>query len=242
MTTAEYQNIKLIKGGLFMAPEGALPSGTPQAEKTLLDRPELRFAWSPQSRPPTEAETASYAGRPADPDWKWLYALVADGNALREAERAAHARAVAAILAGADAVCCVCGSGEVAYHNYRQQPFCWPCADGDTCPPPAPESSGTPRPYISSDGVIVTSTAVPASSPFMTVATVPASPATLAAAETVKAAAGRPAQEAAPPGGEDAREQPEEPGPATQVMDAASMHTQAMTAITPAVGGEDGAA
>lgn len=27
--------------------------------------------------------------------------------------------------------CCVCGSAEVGYHNYRDQPFCWPCADGE---------------------------------------------------------------------------------------------------------------
>ncbi|MFD3336121.1 hypothetical protein ACFWV1_26260 [Streptomyces sp. NPDC058700] len=26
--------------------------------------------------------------------------------------------------------CCVCGSPDVTYHNYREQPFCWPCADG----------------------------------------------------------------------------------------------------------------
>jgi hypothetical protein len=26
--------------------------------------------------------------------------------------------------------CCVCGSSDVGYHNYRDQAFCWPCADG----------------------------------------------------------------------------------------------------------------
>ncbi|MFD9443365.1 hypothetical protein [Streptomyces sp. NPDC060001] len=25
--------------------------------------------------------------------------------------------------------CCVCGSGSVTYHNYREHPFCGPCAD-----------------------------------------------------------------------------------------------------------------
>jgi hypothetical protein len=75
----------------------------------------------------------------------------------------------------------------------------------------------------------------------MTVATVPASPQALAAAATVSTVASPPVQEAAG-GTEDGPEQPEEPGPATQVMDAASMHTQTMTAITPAVGGEGGAA
>ena len=24
--------------------------------------------------------------------------------------------------------CCVCGSADVSYHNYLEQPFCWPCA------------------------------------------------------------------------------------------------------------------
>lgn len=38
-------------------------------------------------------------------------------------------------------VCCVCGHGPVTYHNYREQPFCWPCADGQ----PAPTTS-TPEP------------------------------------------------------------------------------------------------
>lgn len=27
-------------------------------------------------------------------------------------------------------VCCVCGSADVGYHNYLEQPFCWPCANG----------------------------------------------------------------------------------------------------------------
>ncbi|MFC1410470.1 hypothetical protein ACEZCY_14520 [Streptacidiphilus sp. N1-12] len=26
--------------------------------------------------------------------------------------------------------CCMCGSADVRYRNYREQPFCWPCADG----------------------------------------------------------------------------------------------------------------
>jgi hypothetical protein len=26
--------------------------------------------------------------------------------------------------------CCMCGSTDVRYRNYREQPFCWPCADG----------------------------------------------------------------------------------------------------------------
>ncbi|MFI0929683.1 hypothetical protein ACH4TP_38030 [Streptomyces sp. NPDC021012] len=25
--------------------------------------------------------------------------------------------------------CCVCGSPDVTYRNYREQPFCWPCAN-----------------------------------------------------------------------------------------------------------------
>lgn len=33
--------------------------------------------------------------------------------------------------AGQQEACCVCGSPQVGYHNYRNQPFCWPCADGE---------------------------------------------------------------------------------------------------------------
>ena len=25
--------------------------------------------------------------------------------------------------------CCECGSPDVSYHNYLEQPFCWPCAN-----------------------------------------------------------------------------------------------------------------
>jgi hypothetical protein len=32
--------------------------------------------------------------------------------------------------------CCCCGSPDVGYHNFRDQPFCWPCADGT--PPAGP--------------------------------------------------------------------------------------------------------
>jgi hypothetical protein len=28
-------------------------------------------------------------------------------------------------------VCCVCGDPKVVYHNYRDQPFCDPCSDGE---------------------------------------------------------------------------------------------------------------
>lgn len=31
-------------------------------------------------------------------------------------------------------VCCVCGSPDVSYHNYLEQPFCWPCANGPRPP------------------------------------------------------------------------------------------------------------
>jgi hypothetical protein len=30
-----------------------------------------------------------------------------------------------------DVACCVCGSAAVVYSNYKEQPFCAPCADGD---------------------------------------------------------------------------------------------------------------
>lgn len=35
--------------------------------------------------------------------------------------------------------CVVCDSTEVAYHNFREQPFCWPCANGQD-PQPEPAS------------------------------------------------------------------------------------------------------
>jgi hypothetical protein len=38
-------------------------------------------------------------------------------------------------------VCCACGSPDVVYHNYREQPFCSPCADGKGANAPKPESS-----------------------------------------------------------------------------------------------------
>lgn len=56
-----------------------------------------------------------------------LVQAVAEKNA-REAER-----------------CCVCGSTEVVYHNYRDQPFCAPCADGEK--PPGLQPSGPPDPF-----------------------------------------------------------------------------------------------
>ena len=43
--------------------------------------------------------------------------------------------------------CCVCGDPKVVYHNYRDQPFCAPCADGEPsrfAPPPEPEDPFTP--------------------------------------------------------------------------------------------------
>ena len=42
--------------------------------------------------------------------------------------------------------CCVCGDPKVVYHNYRDQPFCAPCADGEPsrfAPPPEPEDPFT---------------------------------------------------------------------------------------------------
>ena len=42
--------------------------------------------------------------------------------------------------------CCVCGDPRVVYHNYRDQPFCAPCADGEPsrfAPPPEPEDPFT---------------------------------------------------------------------------------------------------
>ncbi|MEU2134958.1 hypothetical protein [Streptomyces sp. NPDC018352] len=30
--------------------------------------------------------------------------------------------------------CCACGGGPVVYRNHLEQPFCWPCADGQASP------------------------------------------------------------------------------------------------------------
>ncbi|WP_329126160.1 hypothetical protein [Streptomyces sp. NBC_01353] len=38
--------------------------------------------------------------------------------------------------------CCECGSADVRYHNYRDQPFCWPCADGRGPNAPKPAEPG----------------------------------------------------------------------------------------------------
>lgn len=43
-----------------------------------------------------------------------------------------YAAAAVRAMAEAAETCCVCGSTQVTYHNYREQPFCPPCADGKT--------------------------------------------------------------------------------------------------------------
>lgn len=53
---------------------------------------------------------------------------------------AGQAAAVDAVLALVNAeACCVCGRGPVTYRNYREQPFCQTCADGEqhVCKPGA---------------------------------------------------------------------------------------------------------
>lgn len=53
--------------------------------------------------------------------------------AIRDAKRAANFTTQEG--AGSDAVCCVCGRGDgwAVYRNYKEQAFCWPCADCDCC-------------------------------------------------------------------------------------------------------------
>lgn len=41
--------------------------------------------------------------------------------------------------------CCVCGSSAVVYRNYREQPFCGPCADGVVPAERQRQDDGTPR-------------------------------------------------------------------------------------------------
>jgi hypothetical protein len=55
-------------------------------------------------QPPTKPEDSGLCARCGMSDWKHAAAA--------EAER-----------------CCVCGGAPVVYHNHREQPFCWPCAD-----------------------------------------------------------------------------------------------------------------
>lgn len=56
---------------------------------------------------------------------------------------------LAALVTRAAERCCACGSAAVVYHNYREQPFCQPCADGDewTCcaSPHCPNGERYPR-------------------------------------------------------------------------------------------------
>lgn len=54
-------------------------------------------------------------------------AINALGMWLPPAGREAAVDAVLALTA--PEACCVCGGGPVAYRNYREQPFCQPCAD-----------------------------------------------------------------------------------------------------------------
>jgi hypothetical protein len=54
--------------------------------------------------------------------------------------------------------CCVCNSPAVTYHNYLEQPFCWPCANGPQ--PPRVRFYFEPRDawvgaYIAKDAVYV---------------------------------------------------------------------------------------
>jgi hypothetical protein len=65
--------------------------------------------------------------------------LAADGPAWDGNEQAAGEE-ILRLLDGTGTqpeTCCICGGGPVVYHNYREQPFCCPCAE--CCPQPAPE-------------------------------------------------------------------------------------------------------
>lgn len=58
-------------------------------------------------------------------------------------------------------VCCVCSSPDVGYQNYRDDPFCIPCANGDPVAPaagldgPAAGAAATPAPAQVPDSVVV---------------------------------------------------------------------------------------
>ncbi|MCY0960834.1 hypothetical protein [Streptomyces sp. H27-H5] len=46
--------------------------------------------------------------------------------------------------------CCVCGDSDVVYHNYREQPFCWPCANCHCTQDPCVRT-GVNDPAVSAD-------------------------------------------------------------------------------------------
>lgn len=56
--------------------------------------------------------------------------LTAECERLRNRTERAEARLAEIGETREAGVCCACGSTAVAYHNYRDQPFCAPCADG----------------------------------------------------------------------------------------------------------------
>lgn len=72
----------------------------------------------------------AFVGQGPYPDAKARRILGAlhDAGLLPQPEEPADQPAPAATQA-TDERCCVCGGSPVTYHNYRDQPFCWPCAD-----------------------------------------------------------------------------------------------------------------
>lgn len=49
--------------------------------------------------------------------------------------------------------CCVCGGSPVVYRNYREQPFCWPCADC-SCNQDVCVRTGINDPAVSGDAAL----------------------------------------------------------------------------------------
>lgn len=61
---------------------------------------------------------------------QYVQAIRAQAVAAIEQERTADPEQPIPYALTEPARCCMCGSADVRYRNYREQPFCWPCADG----------------------------------------------------------------------------------------------------------------
>lgn len=86
-------------------------------------------------------------------------------------------------------VCCICASPDVGYRNYREEPFCIPCADGDPIAPAAAlavttagdgAAAAAPAPERAPDSVAAAAGGAPGS------ASAPTEPAQLSRAPDVR--------------------------------------------------------
>ncbi|MER7726410.1 hypothetical protein [Streptomyces sp. NPDC096323] len=89
-----------------------------------------------------EAEQAAAEWKKTAATYSGLYSSAEQDVTNYHERQAAEEHRRRVVAAGTiSAACCVCGRGPVTYRNYREQPFCAPCADGQ----PAPTTT-TPEP------------------------------------------------------------------------------------------------